>query len=318
MSRLPSEILRVCSAAALCLMLIRPDAARAQTVHMGMSLVNGGNVNPPGAAVQTVLAMFAAEVDGRITTATFGWSESPCAAAVKIKVFRPSVPLFTVGFPDVRPPFAFVTERGPFDVTAPVERGFASQTVEVSPSVDVQAGDLVAITNVTTCGGPVHSRWPYGFPPFRGGSFTVPGDVTSTVTDGTVGDFIFLAASGPSPALALFSSRFAVTLTAVDPRTGVAADGVPNLLGFEGTAGYFSLPAFTGNPRFPEVTVKMLDATGSPTLGGGFWFFHSPLTDVQYTITVKDQYTGAVKTYSNTPGNPSQLCGGVDTSAFPP
>ena len=82
-------------------------------------------------------------------------------------------------------------------------------------------------------------------------------------------------------------------------------------------AGYFSLPDFTGDPRFPEVTVKMVDATRSPALGGDFWFFHAPLTDVQYTLTVKDQHTGAVKTYSNSSASPSQLCGGVDTSAFP-
>jgi hypothetical protein len=64
--------------------------------------------------------------------------------------------------------------------------------------------------------------------------------------------------------------------------------------------------------------VKMVDATGAPALGGGFWFFHSPLTDVAYTITVTDTTTGAVRTYHNTSGSPGQLCGEADTSAFPP
>jgi len=93
------------------------------------------------------------------------------------------------------------------------------------------------------------------------------------------------------------------------------AAGVPNPLG--SSAGFFSLPDFTGDPTFPEVTVKMVDATGSPALGGDFWFFHAPLTDVQYTLTVEDRTTGAVKTYSNGSSSSGQLCGGVDTSAFP-
>ena len=63
--------------------------------------------------------------------------------------------------------------------------------------------------------------------------------------------------------------------------------------------------------------IKMVDATGSPALGGDFWFFHAPLTDVQYTITVTDSRFLTVRTYTNTSGSPGQLCGGVDTSAFP-
>jgi hypothetical protein len=90
---------------------------------------------------------------------------------------------------------------------------------------------------------------------------------------------------------------------------------VPNRL--RDGAGYFSLPDFTGDPTFPEVMVKMVDASRVPAFGGDFWFFHAPLTDVQYTLTVKDQKTGAVRTYSNTSGNPGQLCGAADTSAFP-
>ena len=104
-------------------------------------------------------------------------------------------------------------------------------------------------------------------------------------------------------------------MTAVNPRTGSTAVGTPNSLG--DSAGYFSLPAFTGDSTFPEVTVKMVDATGAPALGEGFWFFHAPLTDVQYRITVKDRRTGAMKTYSNSSASPGQLCGGADTSAFP-
>jgi hypothetical protein len=101
----------------------------------------------------------------------------------------------------------------------------------------------------------------------------------------------------------------------MNPRNGAVTFGVPNPLG--DSAGYFSLPDFTGDPTFPEIMVKMVDATGSPALGGDFWFFHSPLTDVQYTLTVTDQATLAVRTYTNTSGSPGQLCGAADTSAFP-
>jgi hypothetical protein len=78
-----------------------------------------------------------------------------------------------------------------------------------------------------------------------------------------------------------------------------------------------SLPDFTGDPTFPEVMIKMVDARASPALGGDFWFFHAPLTDVQYTIMVTDTFTGAVKTYTNDSVNPGQLWGEADTSAFP-
>lgn len=57
------------------------------------------------------------------------------------------------------------------------------------------------------------------------------------------------------------------------------------------------------------VTVGSL---GTPTGA----FFRSPLTDVTYTLTVRDQFTGATRAYTNGPGSPGQLCGGVDTSAF--
>jgi hypothetical protein len=61
----------------------------------------------------------------------------------------------------------------------------------------------------------------------------------------------------------------------------------------------------------------MVDATTAPPpFGGAFWFFHSSLTDVTYTLTVTDHQTGRVRTYSSA-GSPA-FCGGADTNAFPP
>ncbi|HVE65023.1 MAG TPA: hypothetical protein VNC59_00465, partial [Thermoanaerobaculia bacterium] len=111
--------------------------------------------------------------------------------------------------------------------------------------------------------------------------------------------------------ICLLSGRFAVNLSATDPRTGAAGPGraIPRGDRF----GYFSLPSFTGDATFPEVFVKMLDARA---LGGFFWTFHTGLTDLQYTMTVTDTATGAVRVYRNDRTDPSRLCGGADTAAF--
>lgn len=308
--------------ALLSVVLTAAIAAPAQTLTMGLELFKAGNVNPPG--VVTILELtYPANLDGRATTATFGWSASPCPAAVKIKFFRPSFTPFLGG--PVLPAFSFVTERGPFDVTSEAVSSssgtlLATQTVALNPPVEVKTGDVIAITNLTPCGGPTRVDRFGAMPPPPGSSLTIPGDLTSSFAPSfqSRSDFIFLKASGVAgPALGLLNDRFLVTMTAIDPRTGTTADGVPNLMGASGRAGYFGLPAFTGDSSFPEVTVKMVDATGVPALGGGFWFFHAPLTDVRYLLTVKDQVTGAVKTFSNNSGGSTELCGGADTSAFP-
>ena len=114
-----------------------------------------------------------------------------------------------------------------------------------------------------------------------------------------------------SPALDLLG-RFQATLSAVDPRTGRTASGIA--VAQDAKWGYFSLPAFTNDATFPEVFVKMLDATALP--GGYFWLFHTGLTDLEYTLTVTDQVTGEQKTYRNDRSDPSRLCGGADTQAF--
>ncbi len=130
------------------------------------------------------------------------------------------------------------------------------------------------------------------------------------LTVGNAGPATSLAAASGTE-LALLGNRFRVTLSAVDPRTGNT--GVGQAMPQGDRFGYFSLPDFTGDPAFPEVFVKMADATSS---SGGFWVFHTGLTDVQYTMTVTDTVTGAVKTYQNDRSNPARLCGGSDTAAF--
>ncbi len=112
--------------------------------------------------------------------------------------------------------------------------------------------------------------------------------------------------------LALLNGRFRATLRATDPRTGRTADGTALAKGDR--FGYFSLPSFTGDPSFPEIFVKMADATAQP--GGYFWVFHTGLTDLNYTLTVTDQVTGAARTYSGGATDGTRLCGSADTAAF--
>lgn len=289
----------------------------AQT-FVGVTGIYHGNVNPSG--VTTVIETAGAPAPGWVTNAVFGWSASPCPAAVKIKFFHPVRVFGTL----IR--YDFLTERGPFDVTQPVQTAIpflppVTQPVILDPPVPLQEGDLIAVTNLTACGGPTRAFVPPSSVPFDPAlppALVVPGDVTAAIPQGSLpaeSEAIFVLASGASPTLRFLGDRFRVTLLATNPRNGRTAAGVAIPLG--NSAGYFSLPEFTGDPTFPEVTVKMVDASRSPALGGGFWFFHAPLTDVQYTLTVLDVTTGAIRIYNNTSGSPDQLCGGVDTSAFP-
>ncbi len=103
---------------------------------------------------------------------------------------------------------------------------------------------------------------------------------------------------------------FSVTLCATDQRTGRAGAGVATAV--NDLWGWFSIPAITANPNNPEVFVKLLDGTA---INGEYWFFYGGLTDLEYTLTVKDDTTGAAKTYTKPAGSE---CGGSDTAAFTP
>ncbi len=108
----------------------------------------------------------------------------------------------------------------------------------------------------------------------------------------------------PGPTrLCLQGGRFAVEAVWKDfqGRTGTGT-AVP----LSGDTGYFWFFA----PTNVEVVAKVLDGRA---LGGKFWFFYGALSNVEYTLTVTDTQTGAVKTYKN----PSGQFGSVaDTAAF--
>ncbi len=119
------------------------------------------------------------------------------------------------------------------------------------------------------------------------------------------------ACTASAAALCLLNGRFLATVEALDPRTG--RQEVGHALTQSDRWGYFSLPGFTGDPNFPEIIVKMADATA---VGGGFWLFHTGLTDLQYTLSVVDTVTGRQMSYRNDRSDPQSLCGGADTTTF--
>ncbi len=149
------------------------------------------------------------------------------------------------------------------------------------------------------------------------------GPATGLVVDAS-GRFLHVAAGGgiydlqiaapcvgSDRSLCMLGGRFVATVQAVDPRTGRVELG--RAVAQQDRFGYFSLPGFTGDPTFPEILVKMVDAT---SIGGGFWVFHSGLTDLQYTLSVVDNVTGRQKSYQNDRSDPQSLCGGADTTTF--
>jgi photosystem II stability/assembly factor-like uncharacterized protein len=111
-----------------------------------------------------------------------------------------------------------------------------------------------------------------------------------------------------TPALSLLGGRFSVTLEARRPGSASSIHGVAMSSGDR--FGFFSLPEVTGDSRFPEIAVKMVDARA---FGGHFWFFYAGLTSLDYTLTVTDSTTGAVQTYESA----TPFCGDADTRAFP-
>jgi hypothetical protein len=85
-----------------------------------------------------------------------------------------------------------------------------------------------------------------------------------------------------------------------------AAEGIGREVRLTGDSGYFW---FFG-PNNIELVVKVLDGTA---VNGHFWVFYGALSNVDYTVLVRDTATGAERTYHNPAG---QLASRADTTAF--
>ncbi len=119
-----------------------------------------------------------------------------------------------------------------------------------------------------------------------------------TTSPGTSGNCV---ASGTR--LCLNNNRFAVEVTWRDfeGRTGVGQ--AVALTPDTGTFWFF-------DDANVELVIKVLDGTA---LNGRFWVFYGALSNVEYTITVTDTQTGAIRTYTNPLGEFGSL---GDTEAF--
>ncbi len=109
-----------------------------------------------------------------------------------------------------------------------------------------------------------------------------------------------------STTLCLNQSRFQVTVDWEVPREGRSGHGTAVPITADTGAFWFF------NSDNTELVIKALDAR---EVNGRFWIFYGALSNVQYTITVTDMATGAVKTYENPDGT---LASVADTTAFNP
>ena len=112
------------------------------------------------------------------------------------------------------------------------------------------------------------------------------------------------ACTPDAQSLCLAASRFKVQVAWSVPAQGTSGNGtaVP-LTSDTGVFWFFSSDNL-------ELILKVLDAR---VVNNHFWVFYGALSNVQYTITITDTQTGAVKTYVNPSGNVATV---ADTSAF--
>ncbi len=110
--------------------------------------------------------------------------------------------------------------------------------------------------------------------------------------------------AGPT-SLCLNDGRFQVDVTWRAPALGTSGVGIPvRLTADTGSFWFFS----SSNV---ELVIKVVNGSA---VNSRYWVFYGALSDVEYTITVRDAATGAVKTYVNPSG---RLASVADTDAFP-
>jgi uncharacterized repeat protein (TIGR01451 family) len=107
-----------------------------------------------------------------------------------------------------------------------------------------------------------------------------------------------------SETLCLNGGRFQVTVDWSAPSQGKSGHGMAHAVTSD--TGYMWF--FSDNNV--ELVIKALDGR---SVNGHYWVFYGALSNVQYTITVKDTQTGAIRTYENPDG---QQGSHADTAAF--
>jgi hypothetical protein len=121
---------------------------------------------------------------------------------------------------------------------------------------------------------------------------------------------LICAQGGPCAAsattLCLNNGRFRVQAIFSAPSLGIT-NAPAQVEPLTSDTGYFWF--FSSNNV--EIVLKVVDGRA---FNNFFWVFYGALSDVQYTITVTDTLTGALKAYPNTQGH---LASVADTAAFP-
>jgi len=187
--------------------------------------------------------------------------------------------------------------------------------------VNPAGGDFRPITSGNLATAPTFAP-----PSFPGGDRPQPplapaGDLTNAVatdragatrtTTGPPGAYTLTGggAGGPcatsGPDLCLQQSRFRLTVSWRNPYDG-GTTGVGTAVGLTSDTGYF----WFFQAANVELVVKVLDGRG---VNGRFWVFYGALSDLEYTLTVTDTATGALKTYHNAPRT---LTSASDIEAF--
>jgi hypothetical protein len=138
------------------------------------------------------------------------------------------------------------------------------------------------------------------------GDLGIAADIADTADTAELGASTAAATTcaAGATALCLSASRFHIELAWND---GKGHSGSGQAVPLSADTGYFW---FTSANNV-EVIIKVLDAR---TFNNHFWVFYGALSNLQYTLTITDTFTGAVKTYNNPQGHFGSV---GDTSAIP-
>ena len=160
-------------------------------------------------------------------------------------------------------------------------------------------------TNGASPGAGVPVKHRYSTPGTYIAKLLVTGDETNT-TGLVISTFtINVVSCAPNATtLCLNDNRFKATVEwSVPPQAKTGSGAGVALTGDTGYYWFFS-------PANIELVLKVVDGR---TFNGKYWVFYGALSNVEYTITIKDTKTGAVKTYLNPYGTTASL---ADVNAF--
>ena len=282
-----------------------------------------------GTSVDTVLAVFTGPACGPYTLVAGGCNDdapagSLCAGTVASLLSVPATAGQTLR---VEVTGFLASETGTFALT--VRPAALPSTTPRATGISRQSGPSSGGTNVAIYGGGFAQGATVTFGGIAAANVTVldpqyltatapahvPGgaDIAVSNPDGATGTltraFTYTPAAGVGPCLAgtavlCLGKRFKVEVSWRVPAQAMSGAGIA--VPVTADTGYFWF--FSANNV--ELVIKVLDGRA---INRKFWVFYGSLSDVEYTITVTDTATGAVRTYVNASG---RLASVADTGAF--